>query len=172
MFFRDFFKAVFRFLRLDDTAIDQVYMDLNLPGLEREFFAVPTRNRVVFFPQCLRSVECPARLSTDGLMCEGCGRCRLSEARDVATELGYRFFIVPGSSFILRTVRRLKPGAVLGVGCLYEIKDGVEMIQRQGLPVYCIQLETTGCINTTVDWDHIFDVMRRFDSGRKKGAAA
>jgi len=151
VFFRGFFKAVFRLLRLEDTSIDQLYVDTALSGLERGFFTVPTDRRAVFIPQCLRSVECPARLSPEGIACKQCGRCRVGEAKQVAEELGYKFFIVPGSSFIKRAVGKHRPEAVLGIGCLVEIREGIEMIQRHGLPVYAIQLETTGCVNTTYD---------------------
>jgi len=167
LFFQGFFKAVFRLLRLDDTAIDQLYVDLTLKVRERDFFRVPPRHRAVFFPQCLRSLECPARLTPEGIICERCGRCRLGEARSVAEGLGYRFFIVPGSTFVARCVRKYRPQAVLGIGCLVELKDGGDMIQRLGVPSYGVQLERAGCIATSVDWEWLYEVLRRYDEGAR-----
>jgi len=168
IFFQGFFKAVFRLLRLDDTVIDQLYIDVTLTVKEKEFFAVPHGERALFFPQCLRSVECPAPLTPEGIMCEQCGKCRLSEVKQLAEELGCMFFIVPGSSFIIRAVAKHRPRAVLGVGCLAELKEGAEMTQRFGLPSYGVQLERAGCINTTVDWDRVFEVLNRYDGGKSK----
>jgi len=47
--------------------------------------------------------------------------------------IGYKVFIVPGSSFIKRLVRNYKPNAILGVGCITEIKAGLEMCEKLNL---------------------------------------
>jgi len=69
----------------------------------------------------------------------------------------------------MRVIAKYRPHAVLGIGCLAELKEGAEMTQRYGLPSYAVQLERAGCINTTVDWDRVFEVLKRYDA--KNGAS-
>ena len=61
-------------------------------------------------PQCLRSVQCPAKLTPEGIMCIDCGRCGIGEAKRYAEGMGYKFFVVPGSSFIKRIIKKYRPG--------------------------------------------------------------
>jgi hypothetical protein len=48
------------------------------------------------------------------------------------------------------------------------LKEGAEMTQRHALPSYGVQLERAGCIDTTIDWDRVTEVLKRYD-GRKAG---
>ena len=67
------------------------------------------KDRFIFMPQCVRSTECPAKLTPEGIKCVNCGRCSVGEAKKYAEGLGYRFFIVPGSSFIKRIIKKYRP---------------------------------------------------------------
>ena len=42
---------------------------------------------------------------------------------------------LPGSSFIKRMVKKYRPQAIIGVGCLSEVKEGIDMADKLGLPV-------------------------------------
>ena len=50
-----------------------------------------------------------------------------------------------------------------------ELKEGAEMTQRYGLPSYAVQLDRAGCINTSIDWDQVFEVIRRYDGKKSAG---
>jgi len=67
------------------------------------------------------------------MKCIDCGRCEVGHAVKSAQSLGYKVFIVPASSFIKRLVRKHKPNAILGVGCITEIKAGLEMCEKLNL---------------------------------------
>ena len=62
-----------------------------------------------------------------------CGQCTVGEARISLEKLGYRVFIIPGSSFIKRMVKKYHPKAIIGVGCLTEVKEGIDMANKIGL---------------------------------------
>ena len=48
--------------------------------LNRERFSkIPDDRRMVFLPQCLRSADCPASLTTEGLVCKRC--CAVTSGR-------------------------------------------------------------------------------------------
>lgn len=122
------------------------------------FAAVPAENRVVFFPQCLRSSNCPARLTPDGLKCISCGRCGLGSVIPPLEEAGYRTFLIPGSTFIKRMVKKYRPQAMIGVGCIMEVKEGLEMGKRISMITLGVVTKTDGCVETTMDWDELMEV--------------
>jgi hypothetical protein len=123
-----------------------------------EFTRIPVAERAIFMPQCLRSSRCPAHLTPEGLKCRSCGQCSVGEARGLLEKMGYRIFIVPGSSFIKRMVKKYRPRAILGVGCLSEVKEGIDMADKMGLIVMGVVTLKEGCVETIVNWPDIYEV--------------
>ncbi|HJJ35830.1 MAG TPA: DUF116 domain-containing protein [Methanocorpusculum sp.] len=121
------------------------------------FEMTPVSERVVFFPQCLRSAECPARLTPDGIRCLSCGKCGLGATISVLEKAGYRVFIIPGSTFIKRMVKKYSPKAMIGVGCLTEVKDGLEMGRRISMTTLGVVTLRDGCVETTMDYDALLE---------------
>ena len=105
-----------------------------------------------------RSAQCPANLTPEGLKCRNCGRCAVGENTAWLEGLGYRVFIVPGSTFIKRMVKKYHPQAIIGVGCLTEVKDGIDMCDKIGItPMGVVNLKD-GCVETIADWAAVRDV--------------
>ncbi len=125
----------------------------------RAFADIPVSERAIFLPQCLRSASCPAHLTPEGLACVGCGRCDLGHAIPNMQMLGYRVFIIPGSTFIKRMVQKYHPKAIIGVGCLMEVKEGLEMCNRIGLIGMGVVTMKDGCVETIINWHDLFDVI-------------
>lgn len=149
-------KAVFKFFKMDDAVVDRVAIDLQNKFNKANFAAIAYNERALFLPQCLRSTECPAKLSTEGIKCIGCGKCVVKDIKKDAEKLGYRVFVVPGSSFIKRMIIKYGPKAVIGVGCQPEIKQAIDICQRFNLPGQGIVLQRAGCMNTIVDVDDVY----------------
>lgn len=122
------------------------------------FAAVSVGNRAVFFPQCLRSSNCPARLTPDGLKCLSCGRCGLGSVIPPLEEAGYQTFLIPGSTFIKQMVKKYRPQAMIGVGCIMEVKEGLEMGKRISMITLGVVTKTDGCVETAMDWDELLEV--------------
>ena len=150
-------KALFRLIKMDDSIVDDVGIALKNKISLRKFRDTPINKRLIFFPQCLRAITCPSKLSPEGMQCENCGACEIGQAKKSAEMLGYKVFIVPGSSFIRRLVRKHKPEAILGVGCMTEIKAGLEMCEKIDLFGVGIVLEKAGCVSTVLDWDKFYE---------------
>ena len=150
-------KALFRLIKMDDSIVDDVGIALKNKISLRKFRDTPVNKRLIFLPQCLRAVTCPSKLSPEGMQCENCGACEIGQAKKSAEVLGYKVFIVPGSSFIRRLVRKHKPEAILGVGCMTEIKAGLEMCEKIDLFGVGIVLEKAGCVSTVLDWDKFYE---------------
>ncbi len=152
-------KSLFWIARADDTIVDDVGVRLRNYINRREFFKIPYSRRFIFMPQCLRSTECPAKLSPEGIGCVNCHRCGVGEAKSVAEGLGYKFFIVPGSSFIKRIIKKYRPGAIVGVGCQMEIKEGLDLCHRNAIPAIGVPLIKAGCVSTTLDWEQFYEAI-------------
>ncbi|MBN1786146.1 MAG: DUF116 domain-containing protein [Candidatus Methanofastidiosa archaeon] len=129
----------------------------NQASLE-EFMKVPPSKRIVVLPQCLRSINCPARLSArDGIKCLECGKCKIMEFVSKAEELGYKVFVVPGGTFVKRIIIKERPKAVIGVGCFPDLVEGMKIAARARIAAQGVLLETSGCIETIVDWNKLYD---------------
>jgi hypothetical protein len=150
-------KALFRFVGADDSIVDDVGIALKNKISLKKFRNTPINRRMIFLPQCLRAIDCPSKLSSEGMKCINCGNCEVGNAKKCAEDLGYRVFIVPGSSFIKRLVRIHKPLAILGVGCMTEVKAGLEMCEKMKLFGVALALDKAGCVSTVLDWDKFYE---------------
>jgi hypothetical protein len=151
-------KAMFRLIGLEDREMLTFFIKIHNTMNEPEFMRIPVAERAVFMPQCLRSSQCPAHLTPEGLKCRNCGQCTVGEARILLEQLGYRIFIVPGSSFIKRMVKKYRPKAIIGVGCLAEVKEGIDMADKMGLVVMGVVTLKEGCVETIVNWPDVYEV--------------
>lgn len=151
-------KALFRLAKMDDSIVDDVGISLKNKISLRKFRDTPINKRMIFLPQCLRANTCPSKLGSEGMQCTNCG-CDIGKAKKSAEEMGYMVFIVPGSSFIKRLVRKHKPDAILGVGCMTEVKAGFEMCERLNLYGVGLVLEKAGCVSTVLDWDKFYEII-------------
>lgn len=136
------------------TFFIKVHNSMNL----RRFGQIPVSDRAIFLPQCLRSSRCPAHLTPEGLHCQRCGQCTVGEARSALERLGYRVFIVPGSSFIQRMVRKYHPQGLIGAGCIIEVKEGLEMCDRLGICSLGVVTLKDGCVETLINWSDVFEL--------------
>ena len=157
-------KTIFWIFRADDSIVDDVGVRLRNYINNRKFSRVPYEERFIFMPQCVRSTECPAKLTPEGIKCIYCGRCRVGEAKKYAEGLGYRLFIVPGSSFIKRMIKKYHPRAIVGVGCHMEIKEGLDLCHRYGIPARGVPLLKSGCVATELDWEQFFEAIKEKDA--------
>ncbi len=158
VFLEGMMKAMFRFLGLEDREMLTFFINLQNTMNAAEFSRIPVGERAVFFPQCLRSSQCPANLTPEGLKCRNCGLCEVGGARVLLEQMGYKVFIVPGSSFIKRMVKKYRPRAILGIGCLSEVKEGIEMADKMGLVVMGVVTLKEGCVETLVNWPDVYEV--------------
>ena len=158
VFLEGMMKAMFRLLGLEDREMLAFFIKLHNTMNAADFGRVPVAERAIFMPQCLRSSQCPAHLTPEGLKCKACGQCTVGEARTLLERLGYRIFIVPGSSFIKRMARKYRPKAILGIGCLAEVKEGIDMADKMGLVVMGVVTLKEGCVETIVNWSDVYEV--------------
>lgn len=162
-FFESPIRVVLRVFRIDDLRMDRITVRLKNQAMYKSFQQVPFNRRAIFLPQCLRSTTCPAALSPEGIKCRDCGACGISRAKKEANRMGYMFFVVPGSSFIMRMIQKYRPEAIIGVGCMCEVRDGLDMMHRYHIPAIGVMLDRSGCVSTSLDWNRLYEVMKAAD---------
>lgn len=148
-------RALCGLLGIEDTELTEFVIRLHNKLNQAKFDRIPTKDKVIFLPQCLRSTECPAHLTPRGLICKRCMRCEIGRSIDNLEGKGYRVHIVPGSTFIKRIVKAEKPKAIIGVGCLMEVREGLMLADRLGLVAMGLITLKDGCIETLVDWSEL-----------------
>jgi hypothetical protein len=151
-------RALFRLFGLEDNQVHSFFIQLHNTMNKKAFEGVPVRDRAIFFPQCLRSSKCPADLTPEGLKCKCCGLCTIGYWLPILERMGYRIFSVPGSSFIKRMVKKYHPQAIIGIGCLSEVKEGLEMSDKLGLVSMGVVTLKDGCVETLVNWEEVLEI--------------
>jgi hypothetical protein len=123
---------------------------------EKTYKSTRIEERVVFLPGCLRHAQCPARLDPNlGLVCVSCGRCPIGAYLADMNKANAKAFVIPGGRFVERIVRAHNPKAILGVGCLSEIREGMQMADTIHVCPQSVKLDSDGCVNTSVDWGEV-----------------
>ncbi|HDQ07838.1 MAG TPA: DUF116 domain-containing protein [Methanoculleus sp.] len=151
-------KALCKLFGLDDKELTAFFIHLHNTLSTTAFTAIPVENRAIFVPQCLRNSQCPANLTPEGLVCKRCGRCEVGKNIDVLESYGYKVWIAPGSTLIKRMVKKYQPEALIGVGCLMEVKEGIEMADKLGIVAMGVLTMKDGCVETMVNWPDVYDV--------------
>ncbi|MBR4396658.1 MAG: DUF116 domain-containing protein [Methanobrevibacter sp.] len=149
------FKTIASVLKLDEHLIDDIAIKVRDDVNKEKFRKIPAEKTLIFLPHCLRHRDCPATLQKEGLNCTECGLCSIGVIKKKAEPLGYKLYIVPGSSFVKKIVMENKFKAVIGVACHEDLNQMMTLLSDfypQG-----VLLEKTGCFETKVDVKKVFE---------------
>ncbi|MDL2247084.1 DUF116 domain-containing protein, partial [Methanobrevibacter sp. OttesenSCG-928-K11] len=142
-------KRIAKALKFDESLIDHIGVEVRNNVNRQKFLKIPPEKKLIFLPHCLRHRECEAILKETGLVCTSCGKCSIGVIMDKATPMGYKLFIVPGSSFVKKIARENKFKSVVGIAC-YEDLNQIMMSLSEFHPQGVV-LSRTGCYETKVD---------------------
>ncbi len=157
-------------LGMKEELIDRIGVEIRNNLNYEEFKKISPKEKVIILPQCLRHVKCPARLDPEkGIICRECGLCVIKEIKQKAEAKGYKFFVVPGSSFVYRIIKTYKPKAAMGVACPGELNFVMHELSKKGIITQGIPLLKSGCVNTEVDVEEVLKVL---GEEKKKEAVA
>ncbi|MDO5824638.1 DUF116 domain-containing protein [Methanobrevibacter sp.] len=149
------FKSLAKLLKIDEYLIDDIAIKVRDELNKEKFKSVPAEKTLIFLPHCLRHRDCPATLQKEGLNCTECGLCSIGVIKKKAEPLGYKLYIVPGSSFVKKIVMESKFKAVIGVACHEDLNQMMMLLSD-----FCPQgvlLERTGCFETKVNVKKVFE---------------
>ena len=148
-------KTIAHFLNLDDHLIDDIAIKVRNDLNKEQYKKIPADKTLIFLPHCLRHKDCPATLQKEGLNCTECGLCSIGVIKKKAEPMGYKLYIVPGSSFVKKIVMENKFQTVLGVAC-HEDLNQMMMLLSDFYP-QGVLLEKTGCFETKVNVKKVFE---------------
>lgn len=141
-------------LQLPEAYLGWTMVALASTHWEEQVAAVPYHRRLLLLPHCLRHGDaCPADANELGLLCQDCGRCRLTHLRTRAEEKGYKVMIAEGSPVVMQVVLAGHVDAILGVACLDALEKTFEKVLLAGIPCLAVPLLRHGCRNTQVEED-------------------
>ncbi len=150
-------KKLSRVFNVEDTLVDEIGVKVRNDVNHSKFIKIPANKTLIFLPHCLRHRECKANLAKEGLICTNCGKCAIGAIKKKAEPMGYRIYIVPGSSFVKKIVKENKFEAVIGIAC-HEDLNQLMMI----LSDYCPQgvlLTKKGCFETKVNMKNALKII-------------
>ncbi len=149
------FKSIAKLLKLDAHLIDDISIEIRNDINKKKFTKIPASKTLIFLPHCLRHRDCPATLQKEGIKCTCCGLCSIGVIKRKAQPLGYKLYIVPGSSFVKKIVLENRFEAVIGIACHEDLNQMMMLLSD-----FCPQgvlLKKTGCFETKVDVSEVLD---------------
>ncbi|WP_409201024.1 DUF116 domain-containing protein [Methanobrevibacter sp. DSM 116169] len=150
-------KKIAKALKFDESLVDHMGVEVRNNVNRAKFLKIPPEKKIIFLPHCLRHKDCEAVLNETGLVCTKCNKCSIGFIMDKAEPMGYRLFIVPGSSFVKKIAKENKFESVVGIAC-YEDLNQIMMVLSDFYPQGAV-LSRTGCYNTKVDVKSVLDVI-------------
>ena len=99
-------KSFANLLGLDDSFVDNMGIEVRNKVNKAKFEKIPPEEKIIVLPHCLRSAHCEASLKETGVQCTYCGKCAIGVIKEKAEPMGYRVFIVPGSSFVKKIIQQ------------------------------------------------------------------
>jgi len=183
---RSIFRFMFSFFTRDRFLVERMAVKVLNHVYRASYRRVPVSDRIALLPQCLRDLDCKARLSPElGLACRRCGRCVIDKVFNLFEEhcpkaggettggsaADGKVFVSPGGTFAIRILEAVNPRAVLGVACPRDLFEGMAVCHSLGIPVQGVPLLRTGCVATDVDFEEVSRVLL-MESGARNAAEA
>ncbi|AMK15327.1 DUF116 domain-containing protein [Methanobrevibacter olleyae] len=154
-------KSLVNLLGLDDALVDNIGIEVRNKVNKHRFEMIPPEEKIIVLPHCLRSAHCEASLKETGIKCTYCGKCAIGIIKEKAEPMGYRVFIVPGSSFVKKIVQQNRFKAVVGVACHVDLNQ--TMMVLEDFAPQGVLLSTSGCFETKVDISKVLETIGYYE---------
>ena len=151
------FKKFSGMIGLDETIVDHIGVEVRNKVNEQEFQSIDPQDKLLILPHCLRNPHCKAKLEPSGLVCVNCKKCVIGNLKQNAEEMGYKVFVIPGSTFLKKIVEQNHFKAVLGVACYQDLN--LSMMKLSKFSPQGVVLSRDGCFKTKVDTKAVLERM-------------
>ena len=144
-------------LELDGRGFDHYAMIVLNNALWAQYFPhIALKQRLLLLPFCLRKQPgCRADHDDLGLICRGCGQCRIPHLSDKADALDMPVLVAESSSAVADWVEQGMIQAVVGVSCLDSLEKSFPAMLRSAVPGIAVPLLRDGCKDTFFDPDDL-----------------
>lgn len=158
-------KYLSKKLGFEENMIDQMSVAVRNHVNRSKFNETDNSKKILVLPHCLRSADCQARLDETGLVCDNCGKCSVGVIKSKAESIGYKVFVVPGSSFVKKIIKNNDFDSVVGVACYEDLN--LTMMNLSDFAPQGVLLSTTGCFETKVDVRSVLEKIGYYDERKK-----
>ncbi|MEA4957386.1 hypothetical protein SDC9_32120 [bioreactor metagenome] len=148
-------KRLARSLGFDESMVDHIGVEVRNKVNAKKFNNTSPKKKIIVFPHCLRNPKCEAILDETGLVCDCCGKCAIGIIKPKAEQMGYKVFVIPGSTFVKKIVKNNEFDSVLGVACYEDLN--LTMMKLANFTPQGVLLSRTGCFKTKVDVKTVLD---------------
>jgi len=148
-------KKLARSLGFDESMVDHIGVEVRNKINQKKFKNTNPKKKIIVFPHCLRNPKCEAILDETGLVCNCCGKCAIGIIKPKAEKIGYKVFVIPGSTFVKKIVANNEFESVLGVACYEDLN--LTMMKLANFSPQGVLLSRTGCFKTKVDVKTVLD---------------
>lgn len=93
---------------INGRIVDEISVEVRNKVNEKSFKNIKAQDKIMVLPHCLRHANCEAKLGSSGIVCKNCNRCVIGVLKSKAEGLGYKVFIIPGSTFLKKIVEKNK----------------------------------------------------------------
>ncbi len=150
----------------DALTVTRDLMDVYIKNLSYgEDFKKVNGKRVLFLPHCSRKnmdSKCQAEFDKEisAYRCSHCSRnCLINKATRMGEKKGYDVYVVPGGSCIPKILKKEKYGAIVGVACPEELKQGLKIVDETRIPSQAVPLLKNGCSDTYFNLDTLEEIL-------------
>lgn len=156
-----------KWLGIDEDRIKNSYIQVSNQLVKTRLKAHPTGNKriMILAPHCLQWVECPHKITIDVNNCKECGRCPISELKDLSRRYQTELQVVTGGTSARKVLLEKRPSAVVAIACERDLTSGIQDVSV--LPVLGVinQRPEGPCYNTRVDLRKVEESIRLFRQG-------
>lgn len=126
----------------NEEKLDRIMVGLKNKANKKKY--EDNKKRILLAPHHLRSPDCRAPGTREGIQCKSCGKCLFTELKKKAGELNIKLYILTGKSIIRYLTKENKGAGILIVEGPGELNMSMRMIIPKNIPVYGIVLNKDG----------------------------
>ena len=127
---------------------------MNIQGLKN------AKKKAIFLPHCARSEKCKGKPTEYGIECVKCMACDIGKIKEIAEKKGFDVYVVHGGSAIKRILAEKRYDGVVGIACVPEVREGLELTQKHKISAVGIPLLKDGCKNTIIDTKSVVNLLQ------------
>ncbi len=153
------------FLGLSREKIQNSFVEVSNALVKTTKVQAAPEEVLILIPHCIQLSDCTHKITVDINNCRGCGRCQVSQIRELVNDYGVDLAVATGGGMARRIIQQRKPKAVVAVACERDLTSGLQ--ETFPLPVFgVVNLRPQGyCVNTAVDVDKLKSALEFFVRG-------
>lgn len=149
-------------LRYNKNTIRRAFTELNNKLIFSNRYEMEGKDILILTPHCIQKSFCPHKITTDIRNCKRCGQCSVDSLIDLEDEYGVNFRVMTGGTLARKTVKDLRPKAIVAIACERDLISGLQDVKK--LPIIAVvnRRPEGPCINTTVDIHEVEKAIQHF----------